>query len=503
VGNRTALDGGAYTYEPGSNRLATTPAGAYETSPAGNITQTPVHTFTYDPAGRLATAAGATYGYDSRGLRVAKTVAGVTTLYHYDADGHLLAETDATGFPLTEYLWAGDQPVAVLHGDPDGDGVAADGDGSGTPGDAPCSGGETTGCDDNCPAIANAGQADTDGDGVGDACDTCTLVANPGQTDTDTDGFGNACDGDFDQDGAVDAQDQAQMRDAQGQAVTAATCPCDAGSPLTCPCEELDLDGVGAVIDNADMSYFRDLRGNPPGPSAPPGSGTPPDPLTFVHNDHLGTPVAMTDPSGQVVWRATQKPFGATTVDEDPDGDGQPVTLNVRFPGQYYDAETGMHYNYFRVYDPSIGRYINSDPIGLAGGINTYTYVGGNPISYSDRLGLINPGAGAAVGGMVGGPPGAVVGGILGLGAGLIIGDLIFNQPESDPVPEQKPFNPGRDPCTDTCNPCPPPIYWDAQGNKHGSTRGTHVHGIVWNQDPATCMCYPKRVSGPSFGNTR
>jgi len=398
VGNRTAVNGDPYTYEPGTNRLASTPGGAYQTSAAGNITQTPLRTFTYDPAGRLATAAGATYGYDYRGLRVAKTVAGVTTLYHYDADGRLLAETDATGFTLNEVLWAGDQPVAVVHGDPDGDGVAADGDGSGSPGDAPCSGGETTGCDDNCPAIANPGQADTDGDGVGDACDTCTLVANPGQTDTDSDGFGNACDGDFNQDGAVNSQDQAQMRDAQGQAVTAATCPCDAGSPLTCPCEELDLDGVGAVIDNADMSYFRDLRGNPPGPGAPPGTGAPPDPLTFVHSDHLGTPVALTDPAGQVVWRATKKPFGTTTVDDDPDGDGRPLTLNLRFPGQYFDAETGMHYNWHRYYEPHIGRYVTPDPLGLEGNNNLYVYVNNEPLRDIDPTGESLAAAGAAAG---------------------------------------------------------------------------------------------------------
>jgi RHS repeat-associated protein len=70
------------------------------------------------------------------------------------------------------------------------------------------------------------------------------------------------------------------------------------------------------------------------------------------------------------------------------DGDGKKVVLNVRFPGQYYDQETGLHYNYYRTYDPATGRYITSDPIGLNGGVNTFGYVGGNPVYWSDQYGL-------------------------------------------------------------------------------------------------------------------
>ena len=75
-------------------------------------------------------------------------------------------------------------------------------------------------------------------------------------------------------------------------------------------------------------------------------------------------------------------------ANEDLDGDSQLFTFSLRYPGQYYDEETGLHYNYFRDYDPSTGRYIESDPIGLGGGLNTYAYVSGNPLKNSDPYGL-------------------------------------------------------------------------------------------------------------------
>jgi len=96
----------------------------------------------------------------------------------------------------------------------------------------------------------------------------------------------------------------------------------------------------------------------------------------------------MTDVAGVVVWSADYTPFGIAIINEDPDGDGILVTNNFRFPGQYYDAETGLNYNYFRTYDPLVGRYTQSDPIGLRGGLNPFLYSETNPINLIDPLGL-------------------------------------------------------------------------------------------------------------------
>lgn len=104
--------------------------------------------------------------------------------------------------------------------------------------------------------------------------------------------------------------------------------------------------------------------------------------MYFIHNDHLGTPQVVTDENQSVVWSADYQPFGEVDLVTDQ------IDQDARFPGQYIDEATGLHYNYFRDYDPTIGRYIQSDPIGLNGGINTYGYVGGNPVIYIDGYGL-------------------------------------------------------------------------------------------------------------------
>ncbi|MFH2046635.1 MAG: RHS repeat-associated core domain-containing protein [Pseudomonadota bacterium] len=104
----------------------------------------------------------------------------------------------------------------------------------------------------------------------------------------------------------------------------------------------------------------------------------------YYHNDTLGTPRKMTDSTGAVVWSADYTAYGKASVDA-----SSTVTNNLRFPGQYFDEETGLCYNLKRYYDPDTGRYIQADPLGFAGGdSDLYTYVLNNPLNLYDPYGL-------------------------------------------------------------------------------------------------------------------
>jgi RHS repeat-associated protein len=102
----------------------------------------------------------------------------------------------------------------------------------------------------------------------------------------------------------------------------------------------------------------------------------------FLLDDRLGTPQLATDINQNVVWAANYGPFGE--MSSVPSG----IIQNLRLPGQEYDAETGLYHNGFRDYVPEWGRYLETDPIGLAGGLNTYGYVNANPLAAADPLGL-------------------------------------------------------------------------------------------------------------------
>lgn len=113
--------------------------------------------------------------------------------------------------------------------------------------------------------------------------------------------------------------------------------------------------------------------------------------LQYVQSDHLGTPRSVIDPIRNVAvwtWDLASEAFGASPPNQDPDNDSTNFVLDMRFPGQRYDAASGLNYNYFREYEPGTGRYSQSDPMGQAGGIATYLYVEADPLQLEDPFGL-------------------------------------------------------------------------------------------------------------------
>ncbi len=110
-----------------------------------------------------------------------------------------------------------------------------------------------------------------------------------------------------------------------------------------------------------------------------------------VHPEHLNTPRQVYDDQQQLRWKWDQaEPFGVSTPNENPSSLGA-FEMPLRFPGQYADKENGLHYNARRDYDPAIGRYVQSDPIALQGGLNTYLFVSGSPLGEADPSGLQPP----------------------------------------------------------------------------------------------------------------
>ena len=281
-GNRTSDSIDTYAYVTHSNRLDSISAEAVLLDAMGNTLAQKDRSYTYNQAGRLTTASTTTtrkvkgqtvtettqlasYAYNALGQRIQKTLAdGSVTVYHYDLDGKLIAESDVEANVHTGYVWLDDQPIA------------------------------------------------------------------------------------------------------QSQLVTTTT---------------TTTTGKGKDKVTTTTTTTEDVP-------------------TYLHTDHLGTPRIGTDASGQIVWRWDGDAFGTLAASEDPDADGNAVTVNLRFAGQYFDNETNLHYNYFRYYDPSTGRYITSDPIGLAGGLNTFGYVDSNPLVYVDSFGLARKNTGSCGRGM-------------------------------------------------------------------------------------------------------
>jgi RHS repeat-associated protein len=407
VGNRTAKTVNAVVevgaYEAGSNRIASYANRDFTLDANGNtvveqLNLNPDKTFVYSAHNRLVEAVDdqsastiATYRYDALGQRVSKVTASETRQFVYGQNGELLAILDGDDTVLHEYVYLAGTAVVDLNTYP-----------IGQPPSLP----PEVVVDESAASVYGANwQAKSSASAV-----SGTYLQNRKQADRsviwDIDQDPNFPAGFYDvyvnwlaQDGtqttyfvtwaaasggfASQQIDVPHAGHSPGDWVHLGTFEFQGQDPVLGPFQGVALwgnennagllgtfllaDAVKAVpiLNPLDLV---DLR--------------------FIHGDHLGTPQVVTDEAGTVVWNASYLPFGAATVDEDPDGDLADYELSLRFPGQYEDAETGLNYNYFRDYDPSIGRYIESDPAGLEWGINIFEYSSSNPLKFIDPTGL-------------------------------------------------------------------------------------------------------------------
>ncbi|MQT57171.1 hypothetical protein GHO41_07390 [Pseudomonas sp. FSL R10-0399] len=109
--------------------------------------------------------------------------------------------------------------------------------------------------------------------------------------------------------------------------------------------------------------------------------------MAWYQCDHLGTPMELTDQRGEIAWSGTYQAWGLAKEKRTDSATRENIRNPLRFQGQYFDTETGLHYNRYRYYDPQVGRFISKDPIGFAGGLNVYAYAP-NPVGWVDPFGL-------------------------------------------------------------------------------------------------------------------
>jgi RHS repeat-associated protein len=436
-GNRTRLTEGAvvtnYVYAHNTNRLMQAGTEGVIVDVVGNVTARDTRTYLYSPGFHYLTQAldngspVASYAYNTLGQRIAKQTGSITTSYTYGLDGFLRVETPQGGTPR-EYIYLGDQPLAVLEPASGMLGVQP-----GFPSVSFNQGGPATRYDagtgafqvDSQPVELRFQASDVPYFTFGtlalriflnDGCHVAAGDAGPDLIVTgdvyDPNTFnlvlsGTLLTGEIVAAGAASMTTSATGFDFRftatgGLLVTEGHWPVgkDVGLALT----SMNSNFPGHCAAN----FSGGAQGNL-GPVAPPSSaetGT----LFYYHNDHRGTPRAMTDSAGDTVWKASYDPFGQATITT------ATITNNLRDAGMYADQETGLYYNWFRYYDPKIGGYITAEPLGVVPGIassatvpqeiteyfrslplnerllnglnHPYRYVDNNPLRWIDPTGL-------------------------------------------------------------------------------------------------------------------
>ncbi|WP_316347502.1 RHS repeat-associated core domain-containing protein [Desulfuromonas acetoxidans] len=303
---------------------------------------------TYNQSGRLKTLSNSgtvsDYLYDGNNLRVVKDNDGVITHYHYDLQGRLLAETDRDGTLQRAVVWYGDTPAALID------------------------------VEQSEPTFYTCTTTESFTDAAGPSMTIDTAAHSIVIQDGDYAGTYAISDEDWQvYPTAIVFSWRGGGVEFQGGLYPDYELPRRSGGLIF---YEDDDEGNSQIAD-----IYKVWKQSESGGST---IATP----YQVHTDQIGAPVLLTDATGTAVWSAQYAPFGQATINSDVDGDGTEVVCNLRFPGQYFDAESGLHYNWHRYYEPRSGRYITLDPIGLDGGINLYAYVQNNPIRYGDPLGL-------------------------------------------------------------------------------------------------------------------
>jgi RHS repeat-associated protein len=397
VGNRTQLTADSIVtnsaYQSQSNRIVSDSNGAYSLDPNGNTTSMPgvagsTYQLGYSPRSQLESVAQgnglpgstAVYLHNALGQRTLKSLNGSERRFVYGADGKLLSESLADGSVVEEVVYLNGQPLALLgapnHPQPPAvDAIVDETAGSFT--------GNWVSKKATYAYSSKFLQLSLPSTSSNDSFSWNWRPTLSGLYDIwvwwdrkPTDGTLTFYYVDETVVNGIRHSDQMQGTWAYlGRLHLTAgklalwTNAWQSGNP-TAPGAVIDADAARFKLIEEDTGHELDYR--------------------YVIDDQLGTPQAVTDKAGTVIWSATYDPFGAATVNPDPDGNGQPFTMNLRFAGQYFDAETGLSDNYFRTYSPN-GRYLQSDPTGLSGGVNTFGYVGGNPLVYNDPYGLFNP----------------------------------------------------------------------------------------------------------------
>lgn len=405
-----------YTIKSTNNQidsLSGAMTGTFTYNAHGDTSSDGTKSFSYNLTHQLIQAAqGATtlgtYQYDGLSRRTARTVQGKKRLYVYGGHYDPMGEYDDAGNLLREYFYLGTLRLALAEHDLDDDAVRDEAD--------------------NCLTASNATQADQDADTLGDACDAAP--ANPdrdgdtlldGQEDKNKNGVKDADEtdpnlADTDGDGFSDGVEVAQGSD-----------PLDPNSTpngnvptlgeVAAAVLILALLGVGGWATRkrwprgTTWAGLLLLAAGAPfiAPTPLKSQGGPAERIVYIHTDHLGTPLLLTDEDRQVVWRGRAEPFGETTPSVNQ------VVFNLRFPGQYEDRETGLFYNNARSYSPEHARYTTPDPFGLAAGLNLYTYSNNNTLKYVDPNGR-TPAAALA---LCGGAPEVCI--VLGLATAITI----------------------------------------------------------------------------------